>query len=436
VRILGLDPGYFGLDWYVRCQDDGHKVKVYCPPNTKTDAIGKGLIERVDDWRAWMRWADLVILTDNTKFLTLLEPYRREGVKIIGPTPEMAAWELDRNEGMRQFKKHGIPVPEYREFNDYDSAIAYVKREGRPFVSKPSGDEPDKSLSYVAKSPADLVYMLERWKKAKRHKGAFILQEKVSGIEMAVGGWFGPGGFNRGWCENWEEKKLMNGGLGVSTGEQGTTLRMVRKSKLADMVLAPFAETLERMGYCGYIDVNCIIDDDGTPWPLEFTCRPGWPTFNIQQQLVEGDHAEWLASLSEGNENSVFRLNEIALGVVMSIPDYPYSHLTRKEVCGIPIYLEPRLMPNVHLCEVAMGEAPQDVAGKVVNLPSLVTAGDYVMVVAATSQTVSEARRKVYRILDGIKVPNSPMWRTDIGRRLSQELPKLQSLGFATGMEY
>lgn len=421
----------------MRCIADGHQCKWYVPLNEKTKDIGRGLVERVDDWRKWIRWCDICLLPDNTKHLAHLEPYRREGVKIIGPTVEGAAWELERTIGQKIFQKHGIDVPEYREFSSYDSAIAYVKKEMRAFVSKPCGDEPDKSLSYVAKTPEDLIYMLQRWKESKRHKGNFILQEKVSGVEMAVGGWFGPGGFNTGWHENWEEKKLMPGNLGVATGEMGTTVRVVRKSKLAEKVLAPLAEELEKVGHVGYVDVNCIIDDDGTPWPLEFTMRPGWPTFNIQQVLHKGDHAEWLMDLAEGRDSRNWEMDQVAVGVVLSIPDFPYSHLTRKLVTGIPVYgLTLSLMEHVHPCEMMQGKAPHEVNGKIVDLPCLVTAGDYVLVASGTGATVREARRHTYQVLDRLKVPNSPMWRIDIGQRLSREIPDLQEMGYATGLAY
>lgn len=437
MKILCLDQGAFALDFLMRCQDWSHQVKWYVPDKDRTRLIGKGLVERIDDWRPWARWADLIFLPDNTKFLTQLEPYRREGAKVIGPTPETAAWELDRNEGMRIFKRHGIPVPPFREFTDYDSAIAYVKREGRAFVSKPCGDEPDKSLSYVAKSPADLVYMLQRWQKAQRHKGAFILQEKVDGVEMAVGAWFGPHGFNRGWMENWEEKKLMAGGLGVATGEMGTILRYVERSKLADKVLKPLAPTLQRLGYCGYVDVNCIIDDQGTPWPLEFTMRPGWPLFNIQQRLHEGDPVTWLADLADGRDSNSFKLDQIAAGVVLAIPDFPYSHLTLKEVTGIPVYgLTPGLMEKVHPCEMMQGEAAQDLSGTVLTAPCLVTAGDYVLVASGLGDSVRQARASAHRVLKRLKVPNSPMWRIDIGLRLAKELPRLQAMGYATSLSF
>ena len=437
MRILCIDHGAFALDWLMRCRDDGHDVKWYIPDSDKTAMIGKGLVERVSDWRPHMRWADLVLLPDNTKFVTLMEPYRRAGVNIVAATPETAAWELDRTLGMQVFKDHGIDVPAYREFRHYDEAIAFVKKHDRPFVSKPCGDEPDKSLSYVAKSPADLIYMLERWKKARRHKGAFILQDKIGGCEMAVGAWHGPAGFQGGWCENWEFKKLMNGDLGVATGEQGTVVRFVKSSKLADLVLKPLERTLQRLGYVGYIDVNCILDDKGQPWPLEFTMRPGWPTFNIQQALVEGDHAQWLLDVASGKESAPFKMNRVACGVVMSIPDYPYSHITRKEVCGIPIYgLTPKLMENVHPCEMALGEAPQPINGKVVTAPCLVTAGDYVLVASGTGETIGEACRGAYRVLKALEIPNSPMYRTDIGARLKKQLPDIQSRGFARQLVY
>lgn len=440
MKILVIDPGGFALDWCLRCQADGHKVRWFIDSSERNKMIGKGLIERVPDWREWVRWADLIMTADNTKHVHALDGLRRTfpEVPIVGATLETADWELDRNKGMAMFKRHGIATPAYREFSDYDRAIAYVKKEGRAFVSKPCGDEPDKSLSYVAKSPADLIYMLERWKKAQRHKGNFILQEKVDGIEMAVGGWFGPGGFNQGWHENWEQKKLMVGDLGVATGEMGTTIRVVRKSKLADMVLAPLAEDLERAGYVGYVDVNCIIGEDGTPWPLEFTMRPGWPTFNIQQALHQGDHAEWLVDLARGQDARNWKLNEIALGVCLAIPDFPYSHITRKEVWGVPIYGIPcgSTLGNIHPCELMQGEAPHDINGKVVTMPCMVSAGDYLLVATGTGESVREARRHAYQTMDKIKVPNSPMYRTDIGLRLRTQLADLQKMGFAKGMLY
>lgn len=437
MRILILDSDGIALDFAVRAQRAGHKVKHYIRDTPKSGHIGKGWVDVIRDWQPWRRWADMVFLPDNCKYLRDADAMKADGIPIFGATQASAPWEIDRLAGMQVLRRAKVNIPESRIFKNYDEAIAYVKKEDRRFVSKPSGDgEADKALSYCAKSPADMVYMLERWKK-KYGSGNFLLQEFIPGIEMAVGGWFGPHGFNSAVCENFEFKKLMVGDHGVATGEMGTVLHYTTKSKLADKVLYPIQEQLAKTGHVGYVDVNCIVDERGEPWPLEFTMRPGWPTFNIQQTLHSGDCAEWMLDLCEGRDAKHTINNTVAIGVCVAIPDFPYSHITRKDVIGVPVYgITPSMWENIHPCEMMMGTAPCATSGTIMNLPTPVTAGDYVMVVTATGLTVVNAREKVYRRLERLEIPNSPMWRTDIGMRLSNQLPRLHAMGLAKNLQY
>ena len=436
MKILVVDKFGASLNWTMRCIEDGHKVKWYVSNDEKVALVGKGIVDRVSDPREWYRWADLIVFTDNTKWMREADAWRTAGWPVIAPGVAGADWELKRAVGMDVLKKAGIKVADSKPFTTYDPAIAYVKKEMRRFVSKPDSDD-NKALSYCAKSPADMVYMLERWKRNKTLKGNFILQEFTSGTEMAVGGWYGPGGFNKGWCENFEFKKLMNGDLGVATGEQGTVVRHVAKSLLADKVLKPVEDQLAKINYVGYIDVNCIIDDDGTPWPLEFTMRPGWPLFNICQEVHKGDHAEWLMQLYEGKDARNFELDKVIVGVVMSIPDYPYSHLTRKEVNGVPLYgMTPSIKHSVHPCEMMESEAPHEENGKIVTRKCLASAGDYVLVTTGQGDTITEAKKGAYRVLKKLSMPNSPMYRTDIGDRLKKQLPTIQAMGYADNLKF
>ena len=48
--------------------------------------------------------------------------------------------------------------------------------------------------------------------------------------------------------------------------------------------------------------------------------------------------------------------------------------------------------------------------------------------------SVRQARKRAYTVLESLEVPNSPFWRPDIGDRLKEQLPKIQSLGFATDL--
>jgi phosphoribosylamine---glycine ligase len=439
MRVLIVDPPGYGLALAMRAKHYGHEVKHFVRqvgPKEKHKPVGKNISDLVDDFRPWLRWANLVINTDNTLYVRDLQWHRDAGGIVIGASPDTAQWEIDRNLGQSVLRKAGVPVLPSIEFTDYDSAISHVCKTMGRFVSKPTGEtdpNQDKALSYVSNGPADMVYMLERWKKLSKLKTPFVLQEFVKGVEMGVAGWFGPHGWNTGFEENFEFKKLMNNDMGVATGEQGTVLRYTRKSKLAEKVLLPLTNQLKKAHYIGDIDVNCIIDEQGNAWPLEFTTRLGWPAFNIQMSLVEGDPIEWMLCLANGIDSKPFLLDKVAVGVVLSLPDYPYSKATLKEVAGIPIYgIKPGtwrwLMPQ----EMQMGEGPCEVGGQVCKAPIPMTAGDYVLVMTAHGNTVQEARDLCYRRLDRLKMPNSPMYRTDIGSRLARQLPEIQKHGYAS----
>lgn len=439
-RALIIDPdGEGGLDLAIRAGRFGHQAKYYLRKSPKTEHIGRGLVDVVDDFRSWWRWADLVLSTGNSVYLRDMDNLQKSHpVALIAACPDVARWEINRTVGQEVLRKHGIETLPGKEFTDYDAAIAHVKKHDKRFVSKPAGDEADKSLSYVSKSPSDMVYMLERWKRLGKLKSSFVLQDFVAGTEMGIAGWFGPGGWNEGWEENFEFKKFMNDDLGVSTGEQGTVARYVKNSKLARKMLLPLTSTLEKHGYVGDIDVNCIIDDKGRPWPLEFTCRLGWPAFHLQNALVQGDPIEWLIDLANGKDAKAMTLDKIAVGVVLSIPDYPYSHMTQKEIVGVPIYgLTESLWRHWHPCQMKLQDGlPNVVQGVHVKMPMPATAGDYVGVMTAVADTVKDAALSCYRRLGKIELPSNPMWRTDIGKRLARQLPKIQQHGYAIGMMY
>lgn len=437
MRILTIDTNKAEVDFYLRCMEDGHKVKCFIKQDAESKGIGEGILDIVEDWRPHIEWADLIYLADNSKYLEQLDVLRTTGKPIFGATTKSSKWELDRMAGQDIFDKCGIDTIPSEAFNSYDEAIAYVKKNRKRFVCKPCGDA-DKALSYVSKTPEDMVFMLERWKSLSGGKKPdIIIQEFIPGIEMAVGGWFGPEGFNSGWCENFEFKKLMNDDIGVNTGEMGTVLRYVKKSKLANEVLAPLTKELKKSGHTGYVDVAVIIDEKGQPWPLEFTMRPGYPTFNIQQELHKGDCADWMLDLVEGVDTENLIMDKIAVGVVMAIPDFPYNNLSKKEVSGVPIYgLERPLEKCYHPCEVMEGTAPAKKGQDIVNKKCLVTAGNYVMVVTGIGDTVKAASDLAYKNLGGISIPCGAMYRTDIGCRLKKQLAKIQKFGYAEGLKY
>lgn len=434
MRILLIDSGSCFLDFALRCEAAGHEVRVFMGPDKQGNRsrVGDGLLDKRSDWESSMRWADLIMVSDNAKYTRALESYRNRGFPIWGPNLETTEWELARGCGQRVLEAAGIATIDSIEFTSYPEACAYVREKPKRYVSKPDGDA-DKALSYVSKGPADMLFMLDYWQRTGKAKPAFLLQEFIPGIEMAVGGWFGRGGFSEYFLENFEFKKLMNGEIGVNTGEMGTAMRYVtaEQSKLAREMLLPLEGELYRQGYTGYIDVAVIIDKKGQPWPLEFTTRPGWPLFQIQQ-VLHPEPAQWMLDSINGVD-SFCPSEEIALGVVVTIPDFPYSTLIKKETSGFPVWgITEKNRYWIHPAEMMLGKAPCERNGKIVDESMLVTAGDYVLICTGTGSSVSQAKDRAYAVVKELEIPNSPMYRTDIGGRLEWQLAELQPLGYAT----
>lgn len=438
MKILVLDAEKTGLPFAMRCLAAKHEVRYWVSPELGSgpSLIGRGMVPRVAEWKPSMRWADLIVMTDNTKYSSDLRPFFRQGFPIMGATEEAAELELDRSVGQLCFEHHGIDILPYAEFTNWDKAIAHVLASKSEFVSKPWGGHSDKNLSYVPNTRADLVARMDRWKKDGL-KCSMVLQEKIGdGYEMGVSAWFGPGGFDSNIEEDWEHKKLLVGDLGPTTGEMGTVCRYVKKSKLFEEVLAPLEDELKRRKFVGPVNINCLIDKDGKPWPLEFTCRLGWPATNLELALHKGDPANWMLDLIEGR-NTLKASSDICVGAVMAMGDFPWNRDPPGRNDGWPIRgLTPETLPHCYLTSVMMGEGWVNKGTKVVKEEGIVTAGSYVLVVTGTGKTVQEAQASCYEVVDEIKWSPHQTYRTDIGNRLEKCLSDLQDMGYATGMEF
>lgn len=439
MKILIIDYEGFGLHLALRARDAGHTVALWTPITRagKEQMVGRGFegIERPKKWEPFIHSADLILPTDNAHYIDDLEKYFVRGYPIYGCNRAGGRLELDRVHGLEILAEYGVEVNAYQAFHNYDKAIAWVLQTNKAYASKPLGDGA-KGLSYVGKTPADLVFKLKRWKKKNELKNGFLLQELVKGQEMAVGGWFGPGGFSHAVCENWEEKRLMNDGLGINTGEQGTVLRYVNRSKLFSEVLEPMTEYLHRINYVGYVDINCIVDGKGKAVPLEWTCRFGWPLVNIQSFLHEGDPVAWMLDSLNGRDTLKVK-SEVAVGVVMSHGDYPYGKEPPEVNSGYPLYgLTSRVEKQLAFIKVMRDVAPIQIGTEVVDMDTTVTAGDYIAVGVGLGKSVQDAAERAYKVMWSVDLPSNRMFRTDIGKRLEKDLGELKRHGYASGLSY
>ncbi len=429
MKILFVDPFGDALDLAIRAKACGHDVKYALGPTDRYRLIGKGLVNVVYDFKPHLSWAEFTFLADNTKYLDQIDTFRREHPEsiVFGPTKETAGWETNRLAGMKVLEQHDIPVPPCKQFSSYGEAVAYVKKRDTRLVCKPCGDA-DKALSYCSKSPEDLLFMLDYWRKKGLLKDQFILQDFIPGIEFAVSAWCGPYGFEGGWWENFEHKKLMAGEIGPATGEMGTTILCTDKSKLANKVLKPLEKACVDAGFSGCIDVNCIIDEKGKPWPLEFTNRPGYPALAIETPLYPEDPVQWMYELATGWSAPSFTKDKCSLGVVMALPPFPYGSAPMDIAHGMPVFgMTGHNEKHLHAFQVQKSNVPG---------AEWMSAGEYVLTVTGVSEKVSGAAENAYRRLKQLNIPGSSMYRNDIGKSQADTIPKLQSQGFALSWSY
>lgn len=440
MNVLIIDSDHVGLDFAMRAAAADHAVRLFRyskKPTRYAEGFGK-FFELVDDWRPSMAWAKdgLILVTANNRYITELDRYREFGFKnIFGPTVASSRLEIMRSAGMEAMQAIGIDVPPYQTFDSLDAAEAFARKSDRAWVFKPMGDEEDKSLTYVSKDPADLVGWLQRQMKlGKKLAGKAMLQEKVDRLaEIGVSGWMGPEGFlpDR-WQVAFEHKPLMDGDIGPATGEQGTICMYTEKDKLAERMLAPLEPVLRTLGHRGDFAVGAMVDTKGKAHFLEFTARCGYPAWWIQTASHRGDPVKWMKDLLDGRD-SLKVSYDVAIGVVMAQPDYPYDNAKPEMVEGIPIRGAEAMLPDLHLVEAMLGKGPIMESGKVVDRPTYETAGTYVCVATGLGKTVEKARAKVYGVVDRVHFPNR-MFRTDIGEKVIAALPALKKHGYALDM--
>ena len=439
--ILVIDPSGLTLDWCLRCVSAGHTVKLYTK-GSRSSHIGEGLVDKITNWRQYVKIADLIFSADNLEFMDEMQKLQDEGYPVFGPGKKSAKLELNRMYGQEVIKAFGGPTIPSFEFRNYDHAINFVKENPKRYVSKPCGEEEDKTLSYVAKDEADMIGFLTKRKENGKGSPYFILQEFKPGVEIAVTGIFGPGGWCDYWCEGFEFKKQMNGDLGVNTGEMGTVTRYVKESKLADMLMKPMEKELKKIGYVGMLDMNCIVDEkDGTPWPMEWTARPGYPMWNIMQPLMENDDpAEWMLDVIKGNSKAFKAKEGTCVGVVMANSDFPFNKKDEEDYLDFPVLTDDvseSEIDNIHPCEIKLTKAMKMMGDKLVeDVPEWGTAGSYIVVCTGTGSSISEAKDKAYALVKKVKLGNDPQYRTDIGEKCEKALAKLRKFGFCSGWKY
>src|SRR5271157_5139228 len=348
---------------------EGHDVRYYIEAEKERD-IADGLVPKSKDWEKDANWADIVVFDDTLGQGTRAQTLRAAGKPVIGGTAYTDNLEDDRNFGQEELKKAGVTIIPYQQFDSFDPAIEFVKKNPDRYVIKPSGEAQNvKRRLFVGEEEdgVDVIGMLEAYKRAFSEEiKVFQLQRRVNGVEVAVGGFFNG-------------KKF----------------------------ITP-------------IDVNCIVNNNGI-YPLEFTSRFGYPTISIQQEGMLTPISDFFWELAGGMEPKWRTRSGFQVGVRIVVPPFPFDdeETFNSFSKNAAIVFKRPTNEGIHIEDVKEVNGQWVVAG---------TSG-VVLIVCGLGQTMKQAQAQVYSRIKNILIPNM-YYRTDIGDRWVEDSDKLHNWGY------
>jgi phosphoribosylamine--glycine ligase len=348
----------------------------------------------------------------------VVDAFQAAGLACFGPNRDAA-----RLEGSKAFSKdflarHRIPTAAYGNFTDVDAAIDYIRQQGAPIVVKADGLAAGKGV-ILAQTEDEAIAAVRDMLAGNAFGEAghrvvieeFLHGEEASFIVMVDGRHVLP------MATSQDHKARFEGDTGPNTGGMGAyspapVVTPAIHDRIMREVIEPTVQGMAAEGhpYTGFLYAGLMIAPDGTPKVLEFNVRFGDPETQPIMMRLRSDLVELCQAALEG------RLDQVgadwdprcALGVVLAAGGYPGSYRKGDVIEGLPADT-----PDTKVFHA--GTAEQD--GKIV------TSGGRVLCVVALGDTVAEAQRKAYAVVEQIHWEGM-VYRTDIGyRAIEREKP-------------
>jgi phosphoribosylamine---glycine ligase len=411
-KLAGYHGELVGLA--LRLQNEGHDVTWFMSDKEGPN-LYKGIVRRVDTIAEGLD-KDTNIIFGSVKFGKQADALKKAGFKVYGASQIADDLELDRSFGIPVAQNAGIAIPKWEEFQDFKKAIKYVEDLDSPCAFKPEKNK-DGIQTYVSTSPEMMIKMLEFYEKKWKGGVDFILQEVVEGVEISSEVWVSngvivPNSYNN----TLEEKKFFNDNLSQNTGCQSSLVKFNMCPGLFDLTFEKLKPWLKAQKYNGPLDVNCIIDAEGTPYFLEWTSRFGYSAIYAFCELLNMPLGEFLATLAEGKVPDLDPSDEWGGALRVTIPPYPQEDC--KETEGKPLIgIE---LDDEHLF-------PLDVK---IEDDELVTAGYDSVVVEVTglNPDMSDLWDDIYDRSWELEIPDMT-FRTDVKESAQKRLDELSNLG-------
>jgi phosphoribosylamine--glycine ligase len=416
VLVIGSGGREHALAWKCAQSDRVEEVLV-APGNAGTDLepgvrnVDTGA-EDIDGLLALANneSVDLTIVGPEVPLVAgIVDRFRDAGLACFGPDAAGAQLEGSKAFTKDFLSKYDIPTGRYRNFDELEAALAYIREQGAPIVIKADGLAAGKgvvvAMTLAAAEDAATDMLSGNAFGEAGHRVVveeFLEGEEASFIVITDGTNILP------LASSQDHKARDEGDTGPNTGGMGAyspapVVTPEIERRILDEVIEPTLAGLRAEGitYTGFLYAGLMITADGTPKVIEFNCRMGDPETQPIMTRLRSD----LVSICEATlDGSLAEITaqwdpRAALGVVMAAGGYPAAYEKGKIISGL----------DDDGAKVFHAGTRSD-NGKVL------TSGGRVLCVVGLGDTVSDAARSAYKKVDAIDW-DGVYFRRDIGHR-------------------
>ena len=297
--VVGAGGREHALCWALRRENPG--ADIYCAPgNPGTAELATNLAIAADDLdrladAADMHGIDLTVIGPEVPLARgLADRLRAEGRAVFGPSAAAAQLEASKAFAKEVMAAAKIPTASSRTFQDLAAALEYVARHPEPLVVKASGLAAGKG-AVVCETRAEAAATV----RAMLGEGAFgeagrtvVIEAFLRGEEVSVLA-ITDGRDVELLPVSQDHKRLLEGDAGPNTGGMGAyspvsvaTPELLERTRAE--VLEPTLADMRRRGtpFAGVLYAGLMVDEEGTPWVVEFNCRLGDPETQVVLPLV------------------------------------------------------------------------------------------------------------------------------------------------------
>lgn len=414
--VIGSGAREHALTWKIAQSAKVTELFV-APGNAGTAAIARNLNIRPNDIEALSKVAqdigiDLTVVGPEAPLAAgIVDRFDKLGLPIFGPTKAAAQIESSKAFARQLMQKYGIPSPGGVTFSSYQEAKRYVESQPTPVVVKADGLAAGKGVT-VATSTEEALNALSDIMETRIFGAAgdnVIIEECLTGKEVSLLA-FTDGKTVVPMVPACDYKRVFDDDRGPNTGGMGSysppgffdgkLTQQVTKTVLEPTVKAMVKEG---MPYKGVLYAGLMITASG-PRVLEFNARFGDPETQAILPRLKTDLVDILLAVSDNklSPTMVQWTGDACVGVVMASGGYPGNYKTGFKITGLD-----RLNNDVLVFH----------AGTKLDEDSQVyTDGGRVLTLAATGNSMAEARAKVYSNLPRIRFDGCH-YRTDIAAR-------------------